>query len=162
MTTKETPPTPTAELLEKIARQLVKTADMEARSASVLAVVGATPGAATHPHGNRRTAPDVYAALGEAAAKTPADANALAIITCGWAAPTDDDDGTSVEVAPSLHPKRQRVCLVVTTHLDTGETVSALRFANKRGTVIDYGQASGTLADAVAQLGNDIRTARAQ
>jgi hypothetical protein len=44
MSTKETPPTPTAELLEKIARQLVKTADMEARSASVLAVVGATPG----------------------------------------------------------------------------------------------------------------------
>jgi hypothetical protein len=161
MTTKETPPTPTAELLEKIARQLVKTADMEARSASVLAVVGATAGR-RRTHTEIVNSPDVYSALGEAAAKTPADANALAIITCGWAAPTDDDDGTSVEVAPSLHPKRQRVCLVVTTHLDTGETVSALRFANKRGTVIDYGQASGTLADAVAQVGNDIRTARAQ
>ena len=161
MSTKETPPTPTAKLLEKIARQLVKTADMEARSASVLAVVGATPGS-RRTHTEIVAAPDIYEALNEAAAKTPADANALAIITCGWAAPTDDDDGTSVEVAPSLHPKRQRVCLVVTTHLDTGETVSALRFANKRGTVIDYGQASGTLADAVAQVGNDIRTARTQ
>ena len=159
MSTKETPPTPTAKLLEKIARQLVKTADMEARSASVLAVVGATPGK-RRTHTEIVAAPDIYEALNEAAAKTPADANALAIITCGWAAPTDDDD--TQEVAPSLHPKRQRVCLVVTTHLDTGETVSALRFANKRGTVIDYGQASGTLADAVAQVGNDIRTARTQ
>jgi hypothetical protein len=160
MSTKETPPTPTAELLEKIARQLVKTADMEARSASVLAVVGATPGK-RRTHSEIVNSPDIYSALDLAAAKTPADANALAIITCGWAAPTDDDE-TSVEVAPSLHPKRQRVCLVVTTHLDTGETVSALRFANKRGTVIDYGQARGTLADAVAQVGNDIRTARTQ
>ena len=160
MSTKETPPTPTAELLEKIARQLVKTAEMEARSASVLAVVGATPGR-RRTHTEIVNSPDVYSALNLAAAKTPADANALAIITCGWAAPTDDD-GTTVEVAPSLHPKRQRVCLVVTHHLETGETVSALRFANKRNTVIDYGQASGTLADAVAQVGNDIRTARAQ
>ena len=159
MSTKETPPTPTAKLLEKIARQLVKTADMEARSASVLAVVGATPGS-RRTHTEIVAAPDIYEALNEAAAKTPADANALAIITCGWAAPTDDDD--TQDIAPSLHPKRQRVCLVVTHHLDTGETVSALRFANKRGTMVDYGQARGTLAEAIAQLGNDIRTARTQ
>jgi hypothetical protein len=159
MTTKETPPTPNAALLEKIARQLVKTADMEARTASVLAVTNATPGK-RRTHSEIVAAPDVYQALDETARKTPADANALAVITCGWAAPTDDDE--TQDIAPSLHPKRQRVCLVVTHHLDTGETVSAIRFANKRGTMVDYGQARGTLAEAIAQLGNDIRTARTQ
>lgn len=152
-----TTPTPTAALMEKIARQLVKEADTDAPAAIVLAIANATPN-------KRRTttevlrAPDVYEALREAPRTISANANAVAVITCGWASPADTDNDTNTP--PSLHPNRQRVALVVTHHLDTGETVSAIRFANKRRTLIDHGTAAGSLAEAVTQLADQVRTNR--
>lgn len=155
MTTPTPPaPTPTAALLERIARQLVKDADPNAKTATVLAITNATPR-------KRRTTTsiasggDVYDVLDRAAVLTPTEANAIAVTTCGWAAPTDDND-----TAPSLHPERQRVCLVSVHHIDTGETVSAIRFAARREIVTDHGQAHGTLADAVTELGNQLRAKR--
>lgn len=155
-TTTPPDPTPTAALMEKIARQLVKEADTDARAAIVLAITNATP------RKQRTTtellrAGDVYEALREAPRKITNDTNAVAVITCGWASPVTDDDNDTL---PSLHPKRQRVALVVTHHLDTRETVSALRFANKRAVIVDHGTAAGSLAEAVTQLGDKVHTNR--
>lgn len=151
-------PTPTAATLEKIARKLVKEADTDARAAVVLAI------SSTEPRKRRTTtellrAGDVYEALRNAPRKITNDAQAVAVITCGWASPVSDDD-QHPDTPPSLHPKRQRVALVITHHLDTRETVSAIRFANKRAVIVDYGTAAGSLAEAVAKLGDEVHTNR--
>ena len=71
-----------------------------------------------------------------------------AVITCGWAAPLADDDND--EVAPSKHPKRRRVRLVIVT--DGIGIASVLRFSDTQDeTMIDEGQATGSLADALLQ-----------
>jgi hypothetical protein len=71
------------------------------------------------------------------------------VITCGWAAPLADD-GESNEVAPSKHPKRRRVRLVLVT--DGISIASVLRFSDTQDeTMVDEGQATGSLADALLQ-----------
>ena len=71
------------------------------------------------------------------------------VITCGWAAPLTDDAETN-EVAPSKHPKRRRVRLVLVT--DGIGITSVLRFSDTQDeTMIDEGQATGSLADALLQ-----------
>jgi len=73
----------------------------------------------------------------------------IAVLTCGWAAPVtaDDDD----EIAPSQHPQRRRVRLVIVAN--PKGVASVLRFSdNPNETVIDEGQAKGSLADAVQEL----------
>jgi len=70
-----------------------------------------------------------------------------AVITCGWAAPLADDD-ENTEVAPSKHPKRRRVRLVLVT--DGISITSVLRFSDTQDeTMTDEGQAVGSLADAL-------------
>jgi hypothetical protein len=70
-----------------------------------------------------------------------------AVITCGWAAPLADDD-ENTEVAPSKHPKRRRVRLVLVT--DGISITSVLRFSDTQDeTMTDEGQAIGSLADAL-------------
>ncbi len=74
--------------------------------------------------------------------------DAAALVTCGWAAPiaqgTDEPDG-----APSEHPQRRRVRLVVVVG-DAG-VASVLRFADDADSpILDAGEAKGPLADAVA------------
>jgi len=150
--------TPTAKLLERLAREAVKNADLNATSAIVLQIKNATPGRTRSITEVLRSG-DVYRALTNAADKITADANAIAVITCGWAAPVENDDTDNTP--PSLHPNRQRVCLVVTHHLDTRETVSAIKFAAKRNVITDHGNAHGSLADAVQQLGDAVAKARA-
>jgi hypothetical protein len=72
-----------------------------------------------------------------------------AVITCGWAAPLADDD-ENTEVAPSKHPKRRRVRLVLVT--DGIGITSVLRFSDTQDeTMVDEGQATGSLADALLQ-----------
>jgi hypothetical protein len=69
-----------------------------------------------------------------------------AVITCGWASPLADDENT--EVAPSKHPKRRRVRLVLVT--DGISITSVLRFSDTQDeTMTDEGQAVGSLADAL-------------
>jgi len=76
----------------------------------------------------------------------------IAIVTCGWAAPiraNDDDDDD--EVAPSQHPQRRRVRLVVLA--SRSSVSSVLRFSDTPDeTVTDEGKATGSLADAILKL----------
>jgi hypothetical protein len=72
---------------------------------------------------------------------------AIALETCGWASPLDDNDD---DIAPSQHPKRRRVRLLalITRRF---EMASALGFADDADEIVtDAGQAVGTLADALA------------
>ena len=77
----------------------------------------------------------------------------IAIVTCGWAAPlskdTNDDDDD--KVAPSQHPQRRRVRLVVLA--SRSSVSSVLRFSDTPDeTVTDEGKATGSLADAILNL----------
>ena len=77
----------------------------------------------------------------------------IAIVTCGWAAPlskdTNDDDDD--KVAPSQHPLRRRVRLVVLA--SRSSVASVLRFSDTPDeTVTDEGKATGSLADAILKL----------
>ena len=77
----------------------------------------------------------------------------IAIVTCGWAAPlskdTNDDDDD--KVAPSQHPQRRRVRLVVLA--SRSSVASVLRFSDTPDeTVTDEGKATGSLADAILNL----------
>lgn len=74
----------------------------------------------------------------------------IVVVTCGWAAPITDNDDTS-EMAPSQHPERRRVRLVVTASRDG--MASVLRFQDEPDEkVTDDGDARGTLAFAVQSL----------
>jgi hypothetical protein len=105
---------------------------------------------------------DVYELLGREtrrphkAAKT---ADALTVTTCGWAAPITGDDDDN-DLPPSLHPRRRRVCLAVTVSTITNEVVSAVQFADETQPIVDYGNARGSLADAVANLALAVQVAR--
>lgn len=73
--------------------------------------------------------------------------DAAVVLTTGWAAPIGESDDT----APSAHPERRRVRLVVVV-CDEG-VASVLRFADEPDEIVtDAGSARGSLADAVANL----------
>jgi len=77
----------------------------------------------------------------------------IAVLTCGWAAPldTEQDENDDDIVAPSQHPLRRRVRLMVLASRDG--VASVLRFSDSPNeTVTDNGKAQGTLADAVLKL----------
>lgn len=89
---------------------------------------------------------DVYDILMTPARKRNASFTTWAIVTTGWAAPLGDNG--EPEGAPSEHPLRRRVRLVITA--DADGVASVLRFADDPSTPItDPGSATGTLADAV-------------
>lgn len=72
--------------------------------------------------------------------------DAAAMVTCGWAAPISHDGS---EEAPSAHPERRRVRLVVVVG-DAG-VASVLRFRDDAETpILDAGEARGPLAEAIA------------
>jgi hypothetical protein len=76
----------------------------------------------------------------------------ITIATTGWAAPITDDTDTDNEIAPSKHPKRRRVRLLVSanTHLQFASSIS---FSDDlENPVYDYGDARGQLAEAVKEL----------
>jgi hypothetical protein len=76
----------------------------------------------------------------------------ITIATTGWAAPITDDTDTDNEIAPSKHPKRRRVRLLVSanTHLQFASSIS---FSDDlENPVYDYGDARGALAEAVKEL----------
>ena len=80
--------------------------------------------------------------------------DAAALVTCGWAAPipagADGPDG-----APSEHPERRRVRLVVVVG-DSG-VASVLRFRDDADTpILDAGEARGPLAEAVSAFWTSI------
>ena len=74
--------------------------------------------------------------------------DAAALVTCGWAAPIAEGSGEP-DGAPSAHPQRRRVRLVIVVG-DAG-VASVLRFADDaESPILDAGEAKGPLADAVA------------
>lgn len=92
--------------------------------------------------------PDIYDLLTEPASALGRMFDAVVVVTTGWAAPLGPDG--EPEGPPSLSPARRRVRLCVAV-CDSG-TASALRFADEPDdVVVDPGQATGSLADAVAR-----------
>ena len=90
---------------------------------------------------------DIYTLLDtpESACARMFDAGAL--VTCGWAAPISETTGEP-EGAPSEHPGRRRVRLVVVVG-DAG-VASVLRFEDDADNpILDAGEARGPLAEAV-------------
>jgi len=77
--------------------------------------------------------------------------NEFIVLTCGWAAPIEKNVTELEGVAPSEHPMRRRVRLVVA--VDSVGVASVLRFQdNPTEIVTDEGNARGSLADAVMDL----------
>ena len=74
--------------------------------------------------------------------------DAAALVTCGWAAPIAEGE-SEPSGAPSEHPERRRVRLVVVVG-DAG-VASVLRFRDDaENPILDGGEARGPLAEAVA------------
>ena len=92
---------------------------------------------------------DVYDLLGSIESK--ARYNYYAVFTCGWASPINKDRDENDQVAPSQHPERRRVQLVLVTSRD-GKQASAMRFDNDTELVTDDGNARGSLAEAFADI----------
>jgi hypothetical protein len=136
------------ELAERVESEVNNTLGFDLKQALLVSVTDGLFGvelSAPLTHG------DVYELLeSEASMELAKRSEYVAIVTCGWAAPIregDDDD----EVAPSQHPARRRVRLVV---LASRRSVSSvLRFSDTPDEVVtDAGKATGSLADAIHQL----------
>jgi hypothetical protein len=95
---------------------------------------------------------DVYEMLDSVEAQAVAMlSDAVIVSTCGWASPIADGDDEYEGVAPSQHPERRRVRLLVCAN--GKETASVIRFTDDwENPVFDEGQARGSLADAVNSL----------
>lgn len=76
----------------------------------------------------------------------------FSLITHGWAAPLNSDG--DIDGAPSSHPERRRVRLVLTVDIKNEcEVGSTIQFDDDpEDLVFDHGNATGSLADAVASL----------
>jgi hypothetical protein len=75
----------------------------------------------------------------------------MVVLTCGWASPIAKDDDEAEAVAPSQHPQRRRVRLVIMANRQG--FASVMRFGDDaENTVTDDGQARGSLADALNEL----------
>ena len=95
---------------------------------------------------------DVYELLEDRKTLTAiGNADTFSVVTCGWAAPLADVD----QVAPSQHPERRRVRLVVTA--TNSGVASVLRFQDKPNEkTTDEGTARGSLADAIQNLMQEV------
>jgi hypothetical protein len=75
----------------------------------------------------------------------------IAVITCGWASPIVEGQSDDDQVAPSQHPERRRVRLMVFAGKDGWASV--MRFSDTPDeTITDDGNARGALADAIMGL----------
>jgi hypothetical protein len=76
--------------------------------------------------------------------------NAIALVTCGWAAPIQENKDEP-ETAPSESPDRRRVRLVICANREA--VASVLRFQDDAETpIVDSGEAHGPLAEAVMEF----------
>lgn len=80
--------------------------------------------------------------------------NYLSLVTTGWAAPLKNGE---VDGAPSEHPERRRVSLVILADVDNKSILgSVLQFeGDEEDKVYDYNTATGTLADAFSSIFED-------
>ena len=78
----------------------------------------------------------------------------LTFATCGWAAPTAKDNDEDNEIAPSQHPEKRRVRLLVSANTNS-QVGSVICFQDEPNEPIyDYGNARGQLADSIMELMN--------
>ena len=100
---------------------------------------------------------DVYELLEDRKTLTAiGDAKSFTIVTCGWAAPLPENDTDDDGLAPSQHPERRRIRLVISA--DESGVASVLRFQDKPNeTTIDEGQARGSLADAIMTMMEELK-----
>lgn len=93
--------------------------------------------------------PDIYDLLDKPASERNLSFTTFALVTTGWAAPLNADG--EVDGAPSEHPGRRRVRLIITANLDG--VASVLRFEDdSEDIVVDPGSATGALADALTRF----------
>jgi hypothetical protein len=92
---------------------------------------------------------DIYHLLATAGAELASKHTQLVIYTCGWAAPVGDNEDDMI--APSEHPKRIRVGLLVMA-TNTGLTGSAMKKQGDPELLIVGDEAKGALADAITDL----------
>ena len=89
---------------------------------------------------------DVYELLERNTATGP---NPMALTTCGWAAPIDNNPDN---LQPSQHPQRRRVNLFIAVN-QAGQMASVLRFKDTPNeTTTDDGEARGALAEALLNM----------
>jgi len=95
---------------------------------------------------------DVYDLLDdEFSTQVARNSDLIALATSGWAAPITKGQSVDDMTAPSKHPERRRVRLVVTANRTS--KASVLRFSDNPDEIVtDDDQAKGTLADAVQDL----------
>lgn len=93
--------------------------------------------------------PDIYDLLeADEATAVARVSDFIGLVTTGWAAPLNNGQP---EGAPSEHPQRRRVRLFVLANAE--KVTSVVRFQDDESEiVIDEGQATGSLADAIQQL----------
>lgn len=90
--------------------------------------------------------PDVYLGLSDIGSNHSLKDYEIGLVceTVGWASPNDGRD-----CEPSKHPQRKRVRLVALA-TKTNQMVSSVHFQESQDEpVLDFGQAQGTLADAL-------------
>jgi hypothetical protein len=80
--------------------------------------------------------------------KLAQESDYLVLSTCGWAKPISDDEEDD-EIAPSQHPARRRVFLLI--GFDSKENWSIVRFADETENVVSE-SGRGALAEAVKDL----------
>ena len=86
--------------------------------------------------------------------KLQSNYNYFSVLTTGWAAPLGKNG--EVEGAPSEHKDRRRVTLVIGINIDDKELVgSALKFDDDDEIIFDFGDATGSLANAILELLED-------
>ena len=97
---------------------------------------------------------DIYNLMANHGTKMAGKYDALALYTCGWAAPSTDDDDN--EIAPSLHPKRMRVALLCFATKD-GQFGSAMKmYGNPEVTdMIIENNGRGQLRDSALAMWDD-------
>lgn len=96
---------------------------------------------------------DVYELLfSHTARKSAKTCDFIAVATAGWASPTDPDSDDDDQVAPSQHPERRRVRLVVVASRESVASVLRFQDSPKDEPIVDNGSATGSLADAVKAL----------
>ena len=92
---------------------------------------------------------DVYDLLSTyESTKLAQESDYLILSTCGWAKPISDDEEDD-EIAPSQHPARRRVLVVL--GFDSKGNWSIARFADSNENVVSE-SVRGALADAVKDL----------
>ena len=95
----------------------------------------------------RKFGGDIYQLLDDAGKEIATSHDEIVVYTCGWAAPVGEDD----DVAPSQHPQRVRVGLLVLV-TKSGLLCSAMKKQGDEEIIIVGDEGRGLLADTIKAL----------